>query len=232
MSKPVAIITGGGRGIGKATALALNEIGYRLALLARREADIRDVASQCSDAIALPTDVADAKQLERAVEKTHGHFGQIDAAIHVAGLAPILAIQDTSIEEWHQVMDVNLTAAFVLAKSCWPIFKQQGGGVIVNVSSLAARDPFAGFLAYGAAKAGINTFGLALAREGAPMNIRVHTVAPGAVETEMFRSIMTEEQFPKSLTMSPADVALAIAHCVTGDLKYTSGEVIYLRKTP
>ena len=232
MDKPVAIITGAGRGIGRATAHALNERGYRLALFARGESDLQETARACSDAIVLPADVADVSQLTGAVEKALAHFGRIDAAVHVAGTAPILSIEETSVEEWHRVIDTNLTAAFVLAKACWPVFKAQGGGAIVNVSSLAAKDPFPGFLAYGAAKAGVNTFGLALAREGEALGIRVHTVAPGAVETGMFRAIMTEEQFPRSKTMEPEEVARVIAHCVTGELKYTSGEVIYLQRTP
>jgi NAD(P)-dependent dehydrogenase (short-subunit alcohol dehydrogenase family) len=103
--------------------------------------------------------------------------------------------------------------------------------VVVNVSSFASRDPFPGFAAYGAAKAGLNLFGLAAAREGERIGVRVHTVAPAAVETAMFRQILTEEQYPADKTLAPEDVAKVIAQCVTGALKYTSGEVIYVRKS-
>jgi NAD(P)-dependent dehydrogenase (short-subunit alcohol dehydrogenase family) len=103
--------------------------------------------------------------------------------------------------------------------------------VAVLVSSVAARDPFVGFAAYAAAKAGLNAFGLALAREGSQMGIRVHTVAPGAVETQMLRDLFTPSDFPPDKTLGPADVAVVIGHCVRGDLRYTSGEVIYVHKT-
>jgi NAD(P)-dependent dehydrogenase (short-subunit alcohol dehydrogenase family) len=136
-----------------------------------------------------------------------------------------------SIEEWHRVIDTNLSAAFYLCKAAWPHLVRGGGGVIVNISSESARDPFNGFSAYGAAKAGLNIFGLALAREGAAHNIAVHTIAPGATETEMFRQIATPEQYPTEKTLSPDSVARVISQCVTGELRYTSGEVIYLHKT-
>jgi NAD(P)-dependent dehydrogenase (short-subunit alcohol dehydrogenase family) len=100
----------------------------------------------------------------------------------------------------------------------------------VNVSSEAARDPFAGLGAYGAAKAGVNLLGLALAREGAEIHVRVHTVASGATETAMLRSIITREQVPSEKTLEPAEVARVIVQCVRGELACTSGEVIYVHK--
>ena len=89
-------------------------------------------------------------------------FGRLDAIVHCAGLAPILKIEETTDQQWHDVIDTSLSAAFYLARAAWPAFVKQKGGVIVNISSLAARDPFVGFAAYGAAKAGMNLLGLAL----------------------------------------------------------------------
>jgi 3-oxoacyl-[acyl-carrier protein] reductase len=89
-----------------------------------------------------------------------------------------------------------------------------------------------GFLAYGAAKAGLNVLGLTLAREGAPAGIRVHTIAPGAVETEMFRSLVDEKTWPKDRTMAPEHVARVIAACADGTLAHASGEVIWIRRNP
>jgi NAD(P)-dependent dehydrogenase (short-subunit alcohol dehydrogenase family) len=120
---------------------------------------------------------------------------------------------------------------FYMARAVWPMFRRQQEGVMVNISSMAARDPFAGLGAYGAAKAGVNVLSLALAREGAAMGVRVHTIAPGATETAMFRSIRTVEQYPAEKTMRPEEVARVICQCIAGDLRYTSGEVIYLNKT-
>ena len=136
-----------------------------------------------------------------------------------------------TVEQWRAVIDTNLSAAFYATRAAWPAFERQGGGVVVNISSAAARDPFPGFAAYGAAKAGLNLFGLSAAREGERIGVRVHTIAPGATETGMFRQLMTAEQYPPEKTLDPADVARVVLQCVRGDLRYTSGEVIYLHKT-
>ncbi|HEX4796617.1 MAG TPA: SDR family oxidoreductase [Humisphaera sp.] len=231
MDQPVAIITGAGRGIGRATAIELAKLGYRLALLARTESELRATERSARGALIVPTDVTNSRAVQEAVDATMKQFGRIDAVVHCAGVAPVASIAEMSVEEWHAVIDTNLSAAFYLSKAVWPIFAKQQSGVIVNVSSLSARDPFPGFAAYGAAKAGLNLFGLSAAREGAAIGVRVHTIAPGAVETGMFRKIVSAEQFGTDRTLDPADVAKVIAQCVTGDLRYTSGEVIYLQKT-
>jgi NAD(P)-dependent dehydrogenase (short-subunit alcohol dehydrogenase family) len=227
----VAIITGAGRGIGRAAAHALGREGYALALVSRTQDDLKVTQRDAPDSIALPADVSDAQQIADFVSKTLAHFGRLDAIVHCAGIAPLLAIELTTPEDWRAILDTNLSAAFHLARAAWPIFRNQGGGVIVNISSLAARDPFPGFAAYGAAKAGLNLLGLALAREGQDIGVRVHTLMLGAVETGMFRKIRTPEQWPSAKTLDPADVAATIVQCVRGDLRYTSGEVITLHKT-
>jgi 3-oxoacyl-[acyl-carrier protein] reductase len=235
MNQAVAVITGAGRGIGRATAIELGRAGFRLALAARNggelEATLRATGGGAREAgIAVPTDVSRADEVGRLIRTTVERFGRIDAVVHSAGLAPVRSITEMSIEEWHAVIDTNLSAAFYLCKAAWPVFERQRSGVVVNVSSFSSRDPFPGFVAYGAAKAGLNLFGLAAAREGERIGVRVHTVAPAAVETAMFRQILTQEQFPADKTLAPEDVARVVTQCVTGELKYTSGEVIYLRK--
>lgn len=230
MSRPVAIITGAGRGIGRATAEQFDANGYSLALLARSEVELRQSSAAYKDALVLPTDVSDFDALERAVESTLARFGRIDAAIHIAGVAPVLSVEKTSLEDWRKVIDVNLSAAFFLARACWPTFLKQKSGAIVNVSSQAARDPFPGFTAYATAKAGVNMLGLALAREGKAHGIRAYTVAPGAVETAMFRAIFTPEQFPAERTLHPSDVARVIYQCAAGDLRHSSGDVIWMSR--
>ena len=231
MTKAVAIISGAGRGIGRATAIELARRGYGLALLSRSSEQLQQTASLAGNGLVIPTDVRRFDQVQAAVAQTVCDLGRIDAIVHCAGLAPVVPLVDMSVEEWHAVIDTNLSAAFYLYKATWPIFQKQGSGVIVNISSQSARDPFPGFGAYGAAKAGVNLLGWSAAREGQAIGVRVHTIAPGAVETEMFRQIMTPDQFPREKTLDPADVAQVICDCVTGDLQYASGEVIYLRKT-
>ncbi len=232
MTSPVAIITGAGGGIGRATAVELSSRGFQLVLCGRRIETLRETSALVQDALVQVTDVTIPDQINHLVDRAMTAFGRIDLIVNNAGHAPVLGIQDMSIQQWHEVIDTNLSAAFYLSKAVWPVFRRQNAGVIVNVSSLAARDPFPGFAAYAAAKGGLNLLGLSLAREGAKMNIRVYTVAPGAVETAMFRAIMTTEQVPQDQTLAPEDIARVIGQCAAGDLRFTSGEVIWVRKTP
>ena len=231
MEKPVAIVTGASRGIGLATARELAARGYRLTLVARSEADLKKAAESCLGALIVPADVSREADVDRVVSQTLDAMGRVDALVNNAGLAIMKPIDEFTTDEWHATIDVNLSAAFFLCRKLWPVWRRQGGGgVVVNVSSIAARDPFPGFAAYGAAKAGLNILGQALAGEGAEIGVRVHTVAPAATETAMLRSLFTEAQYESSKTMAPVDVARIIVQCICGDLKYTSGQVIYVQK--
>ena len=237
MSQPVALITGASRGIGRATAIALSKLYYRLALVARNKTALEETArlASATDALLLPADVTDAAQVRTLIHETSTRFNRLDAVVNVAGLAPVRRIEEMSTDEWHAVINTNLSAVFYLMKYAWPHLRlcasSNGHAAIVNISSLASRDPFPGFAAYGAAKAGLNILDLVAAREGEADNIAVHTIAPGAVETEMFRQLMTPEQYPKEKTLTPEEVADVIVQCVTGRLRHTRGEVIYLHKT-
>jgi NAD(P)-dependent dehydrogenase (short-subunit alcohol dehydrogenase family) len=231
-SKLTAIVTGAGRGIGRATAIELARAGYALALLARTEADLAETArlTGASDCLVLPSDVSQSAPVEAAVARTLERFGRVDAVVNCAGYAPLLPLEETADDIWEQTIATNLSSAFYLCRAAWPIFKRQSAGAVVLVSSMAARDPFPGFSAYGAAKAGVNSLGVTLSREGAKIGVRVHVVAPGETETTMLRSLFSTAQFPAEMTLSPDDVARIVASCLGGDLINTSGEVIYVHK--
>ena len=232
MSAPVAVITGAGRGIGRAIAVALAGKGYRLVLISRNESQLQETAELSDPAALIATvDVTDAQKLRGVVDQAITTFGRIDAVVNNAGNAPVRSVEQMTADEWRNVLDTNLSATFYLSQAVWPTFRKQNAGVIVNISSAASRDPFTGFHAYGAAKAGVNLLTLSMAREGHPFGIRVHAVAPGAVETPLFRTLLTPEQFPTERALDPADVARVVAGCITGELAYTSGEVIWLHKT-
>lgn len=257
MASSVAIVTGAGRGIGRATAIELGRRGYRTALVARTPEQLEETARLCAaEAIGsagdsappaapeaatgktaawsggdiFPGDITDPDRVEQIVNQVIWRLGRVDAFVHCAGVAPMKPIDELTPVQWRQIIDTNLSAIYYFARQLWPIWRRQGSGVMVNVSSYAARDPFAGLAAYGAAKAGVNLLGLALAREGAAAGIRVHTVAPAATETAMLREIMSVDQLPTGRTLDPSDVARVIGQCVTGDLVHTSGEVIYVHK--
>lgn len=231
MDEPVAIITGAGRGIGRAAAEALSRLGYRIALVSRNPQELKETSQLATGAsLVVRADVADPDEVNAMVRAVVERFGTVDALVHCAGVAPVRSIVAMSAQEWRDTIDTNLSSAFFLTHALWPIFEKQRQGVVVLISSQAARDPFPGFAAYGAAKAAINLFALSAAREGQPIGVRVHTIAPAAVETKMFREILSEEQYSSELALQPEDVAQVITQCVRGDLRYTSGEVIYMQR--
>lgn len=230
MAGEVAIITGAGGGIGRAIAVELAGQGYRLALVGRTGSTLTEIAGRIEESLTIIADVSRPESSEAIVARTVERFGRIDAVINNAGVAPVLEIEQTPPERWREVIDTNLSAAFYLCRAVWPVFRKQGGGVVVNISSMAAKDPFPGFLAYGAAKAGLNNLGISLAREGEPIGVRVYSVAPGAVETPMLRGILSKDQLPEAQTLSPSEVARVVAECVVGTTRQRSGETIWLSR--
>ncbi|HEX8322749.1 MAG TPA: SDR family oxidoreductase [Tepidisphaeraceae bacterium] len=230
-ASPVAIVTGAGRGIGRATAVELVKRGYAVALVARTESQLNETAGLCGGAtLVLPLDVRDPAAIAAGVKRVIGRFGRIDALVNNAGIAPLGPFGDTDAAAYDDVLATNLGAAVHFSRAVWPTMTAARRGVIVSVSSESARDPFPGFALYAAAKAAINGFTKALAKEAEPLGVRVHCVAPAGVETAMLRKIATVEQVPTESTLTPEAVARVIVACVTGDLAATSGETIYLHR--
>jgi NAD(P)-dependent dehydrogenase (short-subunit alcohol dehydrogenase family) len=231
MSERIAIVTGAGRGIGRAAAGQLAKIGFQIALVSRTKAELEAAARECGGKSKLfVCDVSDPNRVDHLIDDILKTFGRVDALVHCAGAAMLRSIESLTLEEWRTTIDTNLSAVYFLCRRLWPVWRKIGGGVVVNVSSYSARDPFAGLGAYGAAKAGVNLLGLALSREGSEIGLRVHTVAPAATESAMLRSLFSNQQLPKDKTLEPADVARVIVQCICGDMVCTSGEVIYVHK--
>ncbi len=167
MNNRVAIITGAGRGIGRATAVELAQSEYRLALISRNAGELDETRKICGEEVErFVCDVSDPAKVDRMIDDVLKRFGRIDALVHCAGLGMVRTVEKMTPEEWRATIDTNLSSVFYLCHRLWPVFRKHGGGVVVNVSSYAGRDPFPGLGPYGAAKAGMNLLGLALsARE-------------------------------------------------------------------
>jgi len=185
----VAIVTGGSRGIGFATAAALLGRGARVVIHGRSAehltaATARLQGGQGGDRVlAVQGDVAQEADAERLLTETVAKFGGLDILINNAGVGRFSNVADMSTEAWRSIFDTNLTGVFFTTRAAIPHLKRRGGGWIINVSSLAGSNPFAGAAAYCASKAGLNAFTEALLAEVRYDNIRVSTVAPGSVQT-------------------------------------------------
>jgi NAD(P)-dependent dehydrogenase (short-subunit alcohol dehydrogenase family) len=180
----VALVTGGSRGIGFAIARALAERGTSVAITGRDRAVLETARRKLGDqTIALHADVQNEREAANAVDETADKFGGLDVLVNNAGVGLFASVADMTPSQWRQVIDTNLTGAFYCSHAAIPHFRRRGGGWIVNVSSLAAKNAFAGGAAYCASKAGLNAFSEALMQEVRHDNIRVTCVMPGSVST-------------------------------------------------
>lgn len=241
MSSKVALVTGAGSGIGRATAAALAGAGWSVALVGRRAGALEETARAIGDesrALVLASDVADAEQARTAVEQTVARFGRLDAVVNNAGSAPLAPIDKTTPEMLRECLAVNTLAPGYVIAAAWPFFRRQAEeaksrgesprATVVNVSSMATKDPFAGFFAYAAAKAGVNLMAQSCAKEGKAIGVRAFAVAPGAVETPMLRSNFSEKMIPPGKALAPEQVARVIAACVLGERDAENGQVIWV----
>jgi 3-oxoacyl-[acyl-carrier protein] reductase len=182
----VAIVTGGSRGIGLATAAALLARGARVVIHGRSTEHLTAAKARLQggeQVLSVQGDVAQEADAERLLTETIARFGGLDILINNAGIGRFANIADMSTEAWRSIIETNLTGVFFTTRAAIPHLKRRGGGWIINISSLAGSNPFAGAAAYCASKAGLNAFTEALLAEVRYDNIRVSTVAPGSVQT-------------------------------------------------
>ena len=223
----VAIITGASRGVGRATAQALDADGYATVLVGRTQAALQETADSLTrPALVRVADITDPAACQQIVDQAVQRFGRVDVLANVAGWVELAPIAQITPESWRRTIDTNLSAIVYLTTAAWPVFQQQGGGFVVNVSSMASRDPFPGLGAYAAAKVGVNMFTQVTASEGEAIGVQAVCIVPGAVETAMLRSLFTEQQLPADQTLPPAEVAALIADCVAGRRRVDSGSAV------
>ena len=193
MSRPVAIITGASRGIGAATALRLARSGYDLALVARTENALRQVADEAAAlgarALPLAGDLADLKFGQSAVAKTRDHFGRIDVLVNNAAWRELVSMRAISVESWERTLRICLTAPAFLARWAAEFMEPRRRGVIINVSSIMSQQAAGISPAYIASKGGIDSLTFELASLYGPAGIRVLGIRPGAVDTEMSQDV-------------------------------------------
>lgn len=191
----VAIVTGGGRGIGRAIALRFAREDCAVCLAARTQAQVDSVAGELKregrKASAIAADVSEESGCQAIVEAARKQFGRIDILVNNAGiLGPVEAAEEVSAKEWDEVIAVNLRGPFLLSRLVLPEMYARGSGAIINVSSVAAKAAFQWNSPYAASKAGLVGFTRTLAAEGARKGVRVNAICPGPVpETEMSKTL-------------------------------------------
>ncbi len=232
----VAIVTGAGKGIGAGCALGLAEAGADVALAARTASDLDAVAERINAlgrrAIAVPTDVTDADQLQTLVTRTVDELGRVDILVNNAGgwdPRPVMATSPRNVEA---AFKFNVLAAFTLTQLCVPHMVESGGGSVVNISSRAASMVQPCFVAYATAKAALSMMTRAMAPELAPA-VRVNAIEVGGVETAALEHVLTDNSVRRQLESGtpmlrigqPEDIAAAVLYLASDAASWVTGKI-------
>src|SRR5262245_13154699 len=207
----VCVVTGGSSGVGAAIAERFFATGYHVVSCSRRSPEAESLRTGVRW-LSRTVDVADPQALTTFLKDALREFGRIDVLVNNAGDAPRRPVAELPLAVFEAAVAVHIRAVFVATQCVWPAMVAQGGGAIVNISSMASLSPLPGFSVYGGCKAWINTFTQAIAAEGKPHRIRAFALALGAVDTPLLRTAAPE--FDPSGALKPAAVAeLALALC-------------------
>jgi NAD(P)-dependent dehydrogenase (short-subunit alcohol dehydrogenase family) len=194
----VVLITGASAGIGLATARCFAASGAKLALVARSADALNHLAEelqhQGGNAVALPADVSDPPQVQRVIEETVRHFGRLDVVINNAGQAAAGTVADLNPEDFRKILDLNVFGPLAAMQAVIPIMRKQGGGLIINVSSMVSKMHFAGLAAYAATKAALNMLSDTARGELASEDIRVITVYPRLTATDFGKNSLGNQR--------------------------------------
>ncbi|MEP0844246.1 MAG: SDR family oxidoreductase [Phycisphaerae bacterium] len=196
---------------------------------ARTAGEVEETAGLCPGGRCVPhsADVSRPGEVGQLVDRCLAEFGRLDVLVNNAGVAPWSKAAEMSDDEFARVMAVNVHAVFYTCRRAWPALLESRG-TIINISSLAAHDPFPGLAVYGATKAWVNTFSRALAEEGRPHGVKVFALGPGAVETVMLRTGLPD--FPPEKTMDPDHVAGVVEWLLDDRCRFATGQTIYIRR--
>ncbi|MBO4687262.1 MAG: 3-oxoacyl-[acyl-carrier-protein] reductase [Clostridiales bacterium] len=232
-----AIVTGGSRGIGRATAIEFSKMGMNVAIIyCGNQAKAEETVAACKengvDAIAIKCDVKNKADVEVAVENVRETFGSVDVLVNNAGITKDGLLLRMSEEDFDAVIDTNLKGCFLMSKACSAIMMKQRSGKIINIASIVGIQGNAGQANYAASKAGIIGFTKSLAKELGSRGITVNAVAPGFVETDMTDVLSDKVKealmnlIPLKRTAKPEDIAGTIGFLASEKADYITGQVL------
>ena len=247
LTDKVAIVTGGGRGIGKGIALAFAEVGADVVVVARTVAEIEATATEIRrlgrKALAIATDVCQGDQVAAMVGKTMAEFGRIDVLVNNAGGGFRIPLLELSEGDWDALIRLNLTSVFLCIKAVGKIMVEQRMGSIINIASVAGLGAVPRVPAYAAAKAGVVSLTQTLGLDWGPCRVRVNAIAPGWIKTELttaegrFQVDEVERQkrlstIPLGRQGEPSDITAAAIFLASDASEWVTGEILVIDGGP
>ncbi|MDN7244014.1 SDR family oxidoreductase [Planococcus shenhongbingii] len=231
-----AIVTGAGKGIGKAIALAVAEAGANLMLVARTESDLVAVQKEIGNGRTayIVADITVREQIQNAVEKTIEQFGAIDVLVNNAGMNIRSSLADASDDEWHKIMDTNAHSVFMFSQEA--VKKMKGGGSIINISSVGGERALKTGVVYAASKAAIIQMTKVMAMEWGPQNIRVNAIGPWYFKTPLTEKLLSDQDYLDSiLAVTPMkrvgelpEVATPVVFLASEAASYITGQTLFV----
>lgn len=235
----VAIVTGGGTGIGRAISEALAQSGAHVVICSRKMEHLTDTAKKIQtmgrQSLALSCDVRKEEEVKNVVEQTVKKFGKLDILVNNAGASFVCALEEVTLNGWNAIFGINATGTFLFSKAACKEMKKRSKGAIVNIASIAGRDGSPMMAPYGAAKAAVINLTRAMAVEFSQYNIRVNCVAPGLIITEAVQQQMgitpesTKDRFqavPLKRWGNPEEIAWPVVFLASDASSYMTGGLV------
>jgi NAD(P)-dependent dehydrogenase (short-subunit alcohol dehydrogenase family) len=236
----VAVVTGGGTGIGRGVAAVLAKYGADVVLAGRRpeplESAVKDITAFGRRALAVPTDAADEGQCDSLVAATLCEFGHLDVLVNNAGWAATIPIMEATVQDWHHHIEANLSTVWFMSRAAAKPMLEQGKGSIVNISSGAGIRPMPLLAPYGAAKAGVNNLTATFAAAWTSGGVRVNCLALGAVRTELILDDAARQGIDEAVLASqnamgrittPEEVGYSVLYFACDASGFCSGQTLY-----
>jgi NAD(P)-dependent dehydrogenase (short-subunit alcohol dehydrogenase family) len=244
LENKVAVVTGGGSGIGRAIAQAFAREGARVTVTGRRAEKLAEtmeaIRTAGGEGLAVACDVTKAKDAERVVAETEKKFGRIDVLVNNAGMLSVSTIENIQEEEWDRLMATNVKGPFLMSRAVLPALRRAGGGSIVNIGSILGLVAMKDRAAYCASKGGVTMLTKAMALDHAKDKIRVNCICPSIVETELVRGLFSESKegrklrdarlatLPAGRFGKPQDVAELAIYLASNESSWMTGTAIPL----